>query len=123
MPELLEQVKLDPNDPWADEISPRLIQFARESGFLRGTLELYLRGQITWRNALETMIILVMQEFCQQQKITLEVIQSNRLSLTTAPHVATLLLDMKKAERRAKKRKNKLKKPRKKREPKWFFEI
>lgn len=115
-----QQIKLDPNDPWADEISHRLIEFATGSGFLRGTLNLYLSGQITWRNALETMIILVMQEFRAQQQLTTEVIQENRLSLTNAPKVATLLLKMRRKEQRIK---AKNKKTRKKREPKWFPEI
>ena len=52
-----------PTDPNPEEINPELIQFAREIGFLRGPFNLYLEGMITYREALELMLIVMTKEY------------------------------------------------------------
>ena len=64
MPEQ-QQKKKDQNDPDIYTINPELIDFAREIGFLRGPFNLYLHGTITYREALETMVLIMTREYRQ----------------------------------------------------------
>lgn len=55
--------KLDPTDPDPQDIPAELIEWAKTIGFLRGPLELYLQGDLTYRKALEVALLAMTREY------------------------------------------------------------
>ena len=68
-----QQVKKDEADPDWDHINPDIIGLAQRNGMARGSLNLYLEGQLTWMQALETMVTALGKELLVNQKILVEV--------------------------------------------------
>lgn len=102
------------SDPDFQNINPDIVNASRFNGFLRQPLELYLYGDLTWRETLETMVILLAKEHTSNKRLVVELVKGDLSGiLLKAPEVAKLL----------RKPRKKKKQPRKKREPKWHYEI
>lgn len=81
----MTQHKKNPNDPDFDQLNPEIVELARTNGHIKGAMSLYLDGQVTWLEALETMVLLITKEFRAQQNILVSV-------LTEAGPSATMML-------------------------------
>lgn len=78
--------KKNDNDPKPNDINPEIIRLARQNAFLRGPLELFLTGEVTWQEALETMLLLMMKEYKAQGDLLVSVIQEK-------PNYALMITD------------------------------
>jgi len=63
------QIKKNPNDPNVEDINPDIVALAKRLQFVKGPFELFLRGELTWLEALETMIMLLGKEYVAQNRI------------------------------------------------------
>jgi len=70
----MEQIKKDSNDPDFDKLSPDIIKIARTNGFVRQRLELFLHGELTWTEALETMVISLYGQFKETQSLCSDIL-------------------------------------------------
>lgn len=57
----MQQIKKIPTDPDWGQINPDLIALAQGSGKLRGPINLFLHGDLTWIEALETMVLMLVK--------------------------------------------------------------
>jgi hypothetical protein len=83
----MEYTKLDPNDPDPDQIPDAIIRLSHQNQMLRGPLEMFLSGVITYRECLENIILMITKEYNAQGKILVEVLQekpSYALAITGA---------------------------------------
>jgi hypothetical protein len=75
-------------DPDVDQLNPQLVKLAKNNAFLRGPFELFLTGELTWREALETMLLLITKEYNAQGNILVSLIEEKPqygLMITDAP--------------------------------------
>lgn len=50
-------------DPEPSEINPEILRIAERNGFLRQPLNLYLAGQLSWRETLEMMVMCLHSDY------------------------------------------------------------
>lgn len=77
-----EQIKKNPNDPDVDQINKEIVTLARSHAFLRGPFIMFLEGQLTWLEALESMVLLMTKEYREQNKILIATLQDIGPQLT-----------------------------------------
>jgi hypothetical protein len=70
----MDQIKKDPNDPDFDQLNPKILKMAKNNGFVRQPIELYLTGNLTWKEALETIAIFLYDQFKETQKLCTDIL-------------------------------------------------
>lgn len=73
-----EQIKKLASDPDYQNINPEIVEMARTNGYLKSVMMLYLSGQLTWLEALETMVIATVKEFRAQQAILVNTLANDK---------------------------------------------
>lgn len=58
----MNQIKKNPDDPDFQDLNPDLIRLAWNNGKLKQLIELYLQGDLTWLQTLETMVMSLIKE-------------------------------------------------------------
>lgn len=64
-----DQIKKNPNDPDWQDLNPKIIALAHQVGFIRQPYDMWFEGQVTWQEALETMVALLGKEYIQTKKL------------------------------------------------------
>lgn len=73
----MTQIKKKPTDPNWEEINPDIVKLAKTTKWIRDPFELYLRGDLTWMEALETMVTIIGKEFKAQQSLLVQTLQEH----------------------------------------------
>lgn len=58
--------------PKPEDINPDIVALAKRNGMVRQFVELYLRGELTWTQALEMMVTTLGKEVIDQRKLLVE---------------------------------------------------
>lgn len=117
------QKKKIPTDPDFDRINPTIIAIARRNGFVQQPIQLYLHGDLTWQEALETMVCAIGREFTSQREMVAALASENLSALSNHQPIALLLHDIKKKEDRQKRKAKKNRKKRDRWRKNWTYQI
>lgn len=79
-----QKKKLETDPDW-DQLNPEIIKLAHNNGFINQPIQLFLHGELTWLECLETIVLLVTKEYRAQNRLLID-------TLSEMPH-ATLLLN------------------------------
>lgn len=79
-----QKKKLETDPDW-DQLNPEIIRLAHGNGFINQPIQLYLHGDLTWLECLETIVLLVTKEYRAQNRLLID-------TLSERPN-ATLLLN------------------------------
>lgn len=66
------QVKRDKSDPDHREINPEIIRLCQRNGMARSCLILFEKGEITWLQCLETMVVALGKELLANQAVLVD---------------------------------------------------
>ena len=80
----MNQIKKNPNDPDAQDLNPEIIKLGHRLGFVNQPIQLYLHGELTWMETLESIILLLAKEYKAQNTLLVQ-------ALSEKPSMAIML--------------------------------